>query len=143
MVTGSFKHGKHSVPMQLGYVLAHGKLFDLGLDVLSIMKDQSIVPTIMLDDSLMLKIWWYYISEAMKDGKIDDHSFEEALELLDEQPQGLGHFRKAFWELVVGFSSTQLQPILKQMWKETEKQLKTAVEKTSTTSTSVSQPDSE
>ena len=143
MVTGTFKHGKHSVPIQLGYVLAHGKLFDLGLDVLSIMKDNTIVPTIMLDDSLMLKIWWYYITEAIKDGKIDDHTFEEALEILDEQPKGLEHFRKAFWELVVGFSSTQLQPILKQMWKEVEKQTKAAGEKNSTISISALQPDSE
>jgi len=131
MVNGSFKHGKDTVPMSLGYVLAHGKLFDLGLDILSMTKDNSVIQTIMLDDSVMLKVWFYYIQQQDPDA-----SFEEALEILDESPKGLEPFRKSFWELVVGFMPTALQPTLKEMWRQAEKQLKNAPEKMSTTSTS-------
>jgi hypothetical protein len=131
MVTGSFKHGKDTIPMSLGYVLAHSKLFDLGLDILSMTKDNSVIQTIMLDDSVMLKVWFYYIQQHDPDA-----SFEDALEVLDESPKGLEPFRKAFWELVVGFMPTALQPTLRELWKQAEKQLKNAPEKMSTTSTS-------
>ena len=131
MVSGSFKHGKDTVPMTLGYVLAHGKLFDLGLDILSMTKDNSVIQTIMLDDSTMLKVWFYYIQQQDPTA-----SFEEALEILDESPKGLEPFRKAFWELVVGFMPTALQPTLREMWRQAEKQLKNAVDKMSTSFTS-------
>ena len=124
--------------MYLGYGLAHGKLFDLGVDVLSIMKNGEAISTIMLDDSTMLKVWFFYLNEA---GIEDD--FDHALDVLDESPQGLAPFRKAFWDMVVGFSPTQLQPALRNMWREAEKQLKNAVEKNSTTSTSPLPVDSE
>jgi hypothetical protein len=131
MVTGNFKHGKHTIPMTLGYVLAHGKLFDLGLDILSMTKDNSVIQTIMLDDSVMLKVWFYYIQQHDETA-----TFDEALEILDESPKGLEPFRKAFWELVVGFMPTALQPTLRELWRQAEKQLKNAPEKMSTTSTS-------
>ncbi len=143
MINSSFKHGKDTIPMKLGYHLAHTKLFDLGIDVLAITKDNLAIQTIMLDDSTMLKVWYYYIQEAASDGVIESQTFEEALEILDEAPKGLEPFRKAFWEMVVGFMPTALQPTLKEMWKQAEKQLKSAVEKISTTSTSPSQPESE
>lgn len=123
--------------MSLGYVLAHGAIFDRGLDVLSITKDNSVIQTIMLDDSTMLKVWYYYVE------KETGQSFDEALEVLDENPKGLEPFRKAFWEMVVGFMPTALQPTLKGMWREAEKQLKNAQEKMSTTSTSPSLPEAE
>lgn len=123
--------------MSLGYVLAHGKLFDLGLDILSIMKDNNtIVPTIMFDDSTMLKIWFFYIKE--QDSTI---SWEEALQFLDETPGGLEPFKKAFWDLVVSFFPITLQPTLRKGWKEVEKQIKDVAEKNSTTSISPSPQD--
>lgn len=124
--------------MQLGYSLAHGKLFDLGIDVLSIMKEgNTVIPTIMLDDATMLKVWYYYIKEST------NQSFEDALEVLDENPKGLEPFRKAFWEMVVGFMPSAVQDALRSTWKQAEKQLKNAIEKTSTSSSSASQPDLE
>ena len=137
MITGKFAHGTHSVPMTLGYVLAHGAIFDRGLDILSITKDNSVIQIIMLDDSTMLKVWYYYVEQAT------GQSFDEALEILDENPKGLEPFRKAFWELVVGFMPTALQPTLKGMWREAEKQLRNAQEKTSTTSISPSSDEPE
>lgn len=138
MINSSFKHGNETIPMQLGYSLAHGKLFDLGIDVLSIMKEgNTVIPTIMLDDATMLKVWYYYIKEAT------NQTFEEALEILDENPKGLESFRKAFWEMVVGFSPIAVQDALRSTWKQAEKQLKNAIEKTSTSSSSASQLDSE
>lgn len=132
MVTGKFDHGTTKIPMTLGYVLAHGAIFDRGLDILSITKDNSVIQTIMLDDSTMLKVWYYYVEQATQ------QTFEEALEVLDENPKGLEPFRKAFWELVVGFMPISLQPTLRGMWREAEKQLRNAVEKVSTISTSPS-----
>jgi hypothetical protein len=130
--TGKFKHGQNTIPMSLGYVLAHGKLFDLGLDILSITKDNSVVQTIMLDDSTMLKVWYYYVQEET------GQSFEDALEILDNTPNGLEPFKKAFWDMVVGFSPTALQPTLRAVWKEAEIQIKNAAGKISTSSTSAS-----
>lgn len=144
MITSEFKYGNQKVPMHLGYVVAHGALADRGLDVLSMVKHaDQIVQTIMIDDSTMLKVWFYYLGEA---GIVDPNvpgSFDEALETLDQNPQGLEPFRKAFWEMVVGFSPSKLQQALRAMWKEAENQLKTAGEKNSITSTSLSQPESE
>lgn len=140
MIKSSFKHGNVDVPMQLGYAIAMGPINDRGLNILNMMNEGNVViGTIMLDDATMLKVWWYYLEEAMKDSHIDTQTFQEALETLDENPKGLEPFRKAFWKMVVGFSPTSLQPNLEQMWKEAEKQLRTA----SITSTSASQPDSE
>jgi hypothetical protein len=97
----------------------------------------TVIPTIMLDDATMLKVWYHYIKDAT------NQTFEEALEILDENPKGLETFRKAFWEMVVGFSPIAVQDALRSTWKQAEKQLKNAVEKTSTSSSSVSQPDLE
>lgn len=141
--TGKFKHGSDTIPMTLGYVLAHGKLFDLGLDILSITKDNSVIQIILLDDATMLKVWYYYIKEAGENGLISPQTFEEALEILDEEPKGLEPFRNAFWELVVGFMPTTLQPTLRELWKQSLKQLKSVPEKMSTSSTSPSQQESE
>jgi len=139
-VKSKFKYGNQEVEMQLGYGLAYGKLFDLGLDILSVMKNGEVISTIMMDDSTMLKVWFYYLTEA---GVIEPDNFSEALDVLDEMPQGLAPFKKAFWDMVVGFSPTQAQPALREMWKAAEKQLKNAGEKISTISTSPSPPDSD
>lgn len=143
MITSKFQHGKDTIPMSLGYHLAHTKLLDLGIDVLAITRDNLAIQTIMLDDSTMLKVWYFYVKEASDEGVIESQTFEEALQILDQAPKGLEPFRKAFWDMVVGFMPTALQPTLREMWKQAEKQLKSAVEKNSITSTSPSQPESE
>lgn len=144
MITGKFRHGKDDIPLFLGYVLAHGKIADLGLDVLDMMSSTNdVIPKIMLDDGVMLKVWYFYIQDAADAGVIEEQSFDEALAILDESSKGLEPFRKAFWELVVGFTPTGLQSHLRSMWKKAEKELKNVESETSTTSTSASQPSSE
>ena len=139
MVTGKFKYGHEQVPMELGWRLAHDKLFDLGLDILTITKDPArVIQTILLDDSTMLKVWFYYVSEA---GIETD--FMEALDVLDREPEGLEPFKKAFWDLVVGFTNPSLRDILNQGMKEIKKELRNAPEKIISTSTSASQPEVE
>jgi hypothetical protein len=139
MITGEFKFGTDTVKMELGFKLAYGKLNDLGLDILSITKNtQEVITTIMFDDTTMIKIWWYYINEGGY-----ANSFEEALDVLDESPKGLEPFRKAFWDMVVGFSPTAVQDTLRSLWRQVEKEVKKSADKTISTSTSSSPQDSE
>lgn len=136
MIRSKFKYGTQEVPMYLGYRLAHTTLSDLGLDVLRVVVDDNVVASIMFNDELMLKIWFFYLQDAGV-----EKEFEDALDILDEDPKGLEPFRKAFWDMVVGFQPTSLHPTLRLLWKETEKRVKNLTEKDFTTSTSVSQPE--
>lgn len=139
MIKSKFKYGTRDVEMFLGFKVAHGKLSDLGLDILQVVVDpERVIPQIMFNDSLMLKVWFFYLVEA---GVETMDSFESALEILDEDPRGLEPFRKAFWDMVVGFQPTPLHPTLRLMWKEAEKRYKNITEKDFTTSTSPSPPE--
>lgn len=133
MITGKFKYDTKTIQMELGYKIAHTTLMDLGLDVLSVLKENNtVIQTIMLDDSLMLKVWYYYVKEATGD------SWEDALDALDKTPDGLETFKKAFWDMVVGFTSPSMQDALKKMWKEVQREIKERVEKNLSTLSSAS-----
>lgn len=138
MISGKFKYGNQEITMNLGYLFANTKLADFGLDILTIFQDgNNVVPTIMLDDATMLKVWYHYVKEATGD------DWETSLETLDRTPGGLSQFKKAFWDMVVGFSDPSGRGLLEQMWTEAKKRLKASVEQTSTSTSSVSSPDAE
>lgn len=119
MIRSSFQLKDQKVNMYLGYGLAQGKLSELGVDVLNLFgKDSTTIQTVMLDDKTMLKVWYYYVKEELGLG------YEEAVELLDETQGGLEPFKKAFWDMVVGFTSPSARHLADQMWTQAKLQLK-------------------
>jgi len=144
MNTGHFYLSGQKIPMQLGYRMAMNTLPEMGLDILKLANiqeqedAQEIYFKLILDDVTLLKVWYYYISEAAKDGIIAPTTFDEALELLDESEAGLEPFRKAFWDLVVGFLPIALRPALKETKSLIERKLKETSERAYNTSTSSS-----
>jgi hypothetical protein len=137
MQTATFKYGNKTIKMELGYLLATTTISDLGVDVLSVMKDPIVIQTIMLDDSVMLKIWYYYVKEETGD------DWKDALGILDQTPGGLKQFKDAFWDMVVGFSPHAVQEAMKDNWKRIQKELKKSVETNSNSSSSSSSPEPE
>lgn len=116
---GKFQYGTRSIPMEMGFVLANGKMEDLGLDVLSVLSDGGVtLQKILLDDKTMLKVWYYYVHEETRD------DWETALAILDETPNGLEDFRDAFYKLVVNFSPLQTRKLLGEMWEQIKKRMK-------------------
>lgn len=119
MNSGTFKYGTQTVKMQLGYHLAHTKLLDLGLDILSVLAEKNtVIQTIMFDDSVMLKIWFFYVEAALPGTE-----WEEALKTLDSTPGGLQQFKDAFWALTVNFFSPSMRPAIQSMWNQIKKQV--------------------
>lgn len=105
--------------MELGYALAHGKLEDLGLDVLSVLSDGgATLQRILLDDRLILKIWYHYVHEHTQD------DWDMALETLDTMPKGLQDFREDFYKLVVNFSPALSRNILTEMWDQAKREMR-------------------
>lgn len=115
-VKSNFQYGDMKVNMELGYRIAE-KLEDLGLDVLSIIAEPSIMYTILVDDRMLLKIWYYYVKEATAD------SWDVAIDNLDATEGGLNNFREKFVNLVINFSAPSSQPMLKEQWKLMKEEL--------------------
>lgn len=131
MISGKFKYGNETITMELGYKLALGKLTDLGLDILSMLEaNNPTIQTIMLNDTIMLKVWYHFVNEA------NAEKWEDALEVLDKQEGGLEPFKKAFWDLVVGFSPPSVQPVLRKAWKHVQKEIQNVDAKLSSSSSS-------
>lgn len=143
MITKKFKFGKQEVTMYLGYRFAYNKLSDLGIDVFKVLEDGTTIANIMVNDALMIKVWFHYLSEALHAGELsseyaDDFqnlNTDKCLDELDTMPGGLEPFKKAFWDMVVGFSPAQVRPTLQLQWDKVRKQLLDP-EKLSTSSTS-------
>lgn len=114
---GTFKYGDRKLPMELGYVLATGKMEDLGFDALSVISDGSQLENLLLNDRLLLKIWYYYVQEQTGD------TFEQAIQVLDVTPGGLHDFREAFLELVASFSNPQVRKLIRMGWEEAKRQM--------------------
>lgn len=137
MQTATFKYGNKNLKMELGYLLATTTLSDLGVDILSVMKDPVVTQTIMLDDSIMLKVWYYYVKEETGD------DWKDALNILDQTVGGLKQFKDAFWDMVVGFSPPAIQEPMRENWKRIQKELKKSVDQNSNSSSSNSSPEPE
>lgn len=116
---GKFKYGDIQIPMELGWVLAHGKLQELGINVLGILSDGGkTIQTILLDDQIMIQVWYYYVHQHTND------SWEDALEVLDEGEGGLHEFRENFYKLVVSFSPSLSRDLLTEMWDKIKRDMK-------------------
>lgn len=106
------------VPLKITYGLACGRLDELGLDILSLFEDDNqVIPTIMLNDKVMLRVRFYFLQEA---GVEDD--WENSIS--DMTPQEMQNFKEAFWDEVVNFSPPPAREALRQFWVETKKRLK-------------------
>lgn len=118
-VKGKFAYGNSSVPMEIGWVFACGKLEDLGYDILSILSDGgATMQKILLDDRSLLKIWYHFVHEHTND------DWDTAIETLDQTNNGLENFREEFYKLVVSFSPPQAREILGEMWKKAKRDMK-------------------
>lgn len=116
---GKFKYGNRTVPMSMSFTLADTKMEDLGLNILGVLSDGGqTIQTLLLDDRLLLKVWYYYVKEETAD------SWEDALAVLDETEGGLEEFREAFFTLIVNFSSPPTRKILREMWDQAKTQMK-------------------
>lgn len=122
-VRASFKYGKTTHMMELGYALADSTLSDMGVDVLSIISDGGeTLQRLMLDDRLLLKVYYHYVQEATGD------TWETALETLDETEGGLEAFREAFLKLIVSFTGVQGRKMLEAMIDHAKTRLKNSKE---------------
>lgn len=116
---GKFKYGSTTIPMELTWSFATGKLEDLGIDVLSILSDGGVtMQKILLDDRTMLKVWYHYVKEHTQD------EWETAIETLDQTDGGLEKFRDEFLTMVVNFSPLQARKMLSQMLEKVKHDMK-------------------
>ena len=119
-VKGKFKYGNVQIPMELGWVLAKGKMSELGVNVLGVLSDGGkTIQTILLDDQTMINVWYYYVHEYTGD------DWDKALETLDEDGEGgLDDFRENFYKLVVSFSPRLSRSLLIEMWDKVKRDMK-------------------
>lgn len=135
-VRKNFQYDGIKIPMTLDYSLALGKFEDLGLDVLGIVADGGeTLQRILLDDRMLLKVWYHYVSEETGD------DWEAAIKKLDEQENGLSNFREEFFKLIVSFSNPQIRTMLEQMWVQAKKELADLQKLKSMISSSGQQPE--
>lgn len=114
-----FKYGSRTIPMTMTYSLALNKMSDLGIEVLGVLSDNGrTLEIILLNEKLLLQIWYYYVHEETGD------SWEDALAILDETEGGLQQFREDFFALIVNFSSPPSRKYLIETWEQAKRQLK-------------------
>ena len=135
---GHFFYGERKIPMELGYMLAKGKIQDLGLNLLSVLSDGGeTLQRILLDDETMLELWYYYVYEETHD------DWDTALGVLDETQNGLEGFKEEFYNLVVNFSPSPARKALREMWVQVKDTLHNSRKVKSLLSSSASPEDSE
>lgn len=97
--------GSIEIPLKITYKNAMYDFKELGLNILNIFgENSSAVQTIMTDDEVMVKIWYFYIK------KHHAGELESALEHLS--PEEMNVFRELFWNEVINFMPPLTRPSL-------------------------------
>lgn len=110
----SFNFKGVKIPIRITYKQAMFDFKDMGLNILNLFKDETIIMTIMSDDETMLQVWYSYVKKHAS-------SFESAVE--DLTPEDMHQFKDAFWEAVVNFTAPAMRPILQSMMEQVKEAL--------------------
>lgn len=104
-MASKIKFKDSEVSIKITYKQAMYDFKELGLNLLNIFDDgNSAVQTIMMDDQVMVHVWYHYIK------KHHAGNLEEALEYLT--PEDMNDFREKFWNEVINFMPPLTRPAL-------------------------------
>jgi hypothetical protein len=111
----TFKYNNITIPVTFGYKEVMGDFKKMGLNLLKLFEDQSVMTSIFMNDELMLEVWFHYVKNYAT-------SMDEAVEHLT--PQQMHVFKEAFWQAVVNFTAPQMRPTLIALKAELDQVLK-------------------
>jgi len=117
IVAGKIMYDGTSIPIRITYKQAMFDFKDMGLNLLSIFKDEKTIMTIMADDEIMVNVWYSYIKDYTS-------SFEKAVEKLT--PEDMHKFKEVFWDEVINFTAPPMRPILVTMMDQVREALSSA-----------------
>ncbi len=104
-MTSKIRFKESDIPIKISYKQAMYDFKDMGLNLLAIFgEESSAVQTIMLDDEIMVQVWFSYVK------KHHAGTLESALEELT--PELMNDFREKFWNEVINFMPPLTRPSL-------------------------------
>ena len=118
-----FTFGGKQYPINITWSSAYNTLPDkFNINILKLFvneeETQRTIQNLLADDDLALRLCWFYLEPQVQ------FDWDKFLELLDEEPEAIEHFRETFWAGVVNFSSPQKKGVLLEMWKIMKREMK-------------------
>jgi len=118
-----FSFAGKQYPINITWSAAYNTLPDkFGLEILKLFVNdeitQKIAMNLLVDDDLCLRLCWHYLESQVQ------YDWDKFLELLDEEPDAVEHFRETMWAAIVNFSSPQKKGVLLDLWKSLKREMK-------------------
>ena len=118
-----FTFGGKQYPITITWSSAYNVLpekFDIEILKLFVNEEQTqkIAMNLLVDDDLALRLCWFYLEPQVQ------YDWDKFLELLDEEPEAIEHFRETFWAAIVNFTSPQKKGVLLDLWKMLKREMK-------------------
>jgi hypothetical protein len=120
----TYKFLDRDIPIKLDYWSVTEEISPLGLDILELLGEhgERTVVKIVLDEQVMLNIWWYFIKDVFGDTPEQRKKCLQNLESLEK-------FKDILWEAIVNFLPPPVRTQLQGALIEARKQIKEASSK--------------